>query len=847
MSILNSLLQITIFSGVIFLATLLLKKAFKNKMSPFMHFAVWAVFLLRLIVPVTLDAPIRLFTYQPASVVMPIQTSQSIDKSASVSLEPISVPLAEESITTAIPDVSPVSVQATAPAVLPAVTAKPLTADQFVLTVWLGGTAVGLLYIALLAVLLSRKIALKSAPASAHLQALFAEVRNELHIKPRLRLLCQYECGSPALLFPRTILMPMDKLAVMDDEQIKNCLRHECMHYKRRDHLTSLFLTVLNAVYWFNPFLWLAYFEIRKDMETACDGAVVKHLDPAARRGYAELILNLSGKARQIPMVLAMSRSKKSAERRIKGIFMAQTSKRSVKFVSITLAPVLLLCCFTTACQPTPLAPPVVNKASGISAEMIADPLLQGTTKEIDAPQHWKETLTLQDGRMQINADLDVKIPDNLSNTPVYKLEQIPLTPERLQQLAQYFVGDSKFYKPLPMTQFEGLAQLKKIQNAQGMFGDFNIDDLKLMSNKLQELIDIAPDTVDKVYTDLSFSLPYHTEYRRVLDAYLSAYGISILSKKPNIQNYVDVFAETGEEYEPQISASTYDSSAAIPSRFKMTYPGSILTASTFEQMKQENEMQYTENYEIAEPLKSYIASKNQLIANMNDVMASISEAPEQALAEAQKALYDLGINDLNLDVMEKGVWLPRQPQEWDEFSTPVSKAQGGYSFVFARSAGQLAGFRSNYGSMSAGDLPQYTPPFIIETVEIFISNGKILQFDWHSMSQPTETVASNTNLLPFDQIKKRLADYLSYIRPDYLDSDGEPIDDTIHIQITDAELRSCQIPAKDDPYKAWIVPSWLFKFRITYTVNDVNYEYIQPESICEINALDGGIIIPMN
>ena len=843
MEFLSVLLQITIYSGIIFFATLLLKKAFKNKMSPFMHFAVWAVFLLRVIVPATLDAPIRIFTYQPAAVVAPIQTSQTPSAPVPVSLEPINVISDEQMVSAESPDVSAAPV----PAASPVPATKPLTTDQIVLLIWLGGAVLGILYITLLSIMLWRKIARRSAPTSAHMQSLLSEVKEELHIKAHLRLLCQYDYCSPALLFPRTILMPIDKLVKMSDAKIKNCLRHECMHYKRGDHLTSLLLTVLNAVYWFNPFMWLAYYEIRKDMETACDGAVVRNLPLSARREYAELILNLSVQSRHLHFALGIAHGLKHAERRIKGVFMAQKTKRSVKLVSMLLVAVLTFCCFTTACQPTPLVPPVVNKASGISAEMIADPLLQGTTKEIDAPQHWKETLTLQDGRMQINADLDVKIPDNLSNTPVYKLEQIPLTPERLQQLAQYFVGDSKLYKPLPMTQFEGLAQLKKIQNAQGMFGDFNIDDLKLMSNKLQELIDIAPDTVDKVYTDLSFSLPYHTEYRRVLDAYLSAYGISILSKKPNIQNYVDVFAETGEEYEPQISASTYDSSAAIPSRFKMTYPGSILTASTFEQMKQENEMQYTENYEIAEPLKSYIASKNQLIANMNDVMASISEAPEQALAEAQKALYDLGINDLNLDVMEKGVWLPRQPQEWDEFSTPVSKAQGGYSFVFARSAGQLAGFRSNYGSMSAGDLPQYTPPFIIETVEIFISNGKILQFDWHSMSQPTETVASNTNLLPFDQIKKRLADYLSYIRPDYLDSDGEPIDDTIHIQITDAELRSCQIPAKDDPYKAWIVPSWLFKFRITYTVNDVNYEYIQPESICEINALDGGIIIPMN
>jgi bla regulator protein BlaR1 len=153
-----------------------------------------------------------------------------------------------------------------------------LTANQIVLLVWLSGMAVGFIYIAVLACMLSRKIRRRSAPASAHLQKLLDGVKKEIGIKTKIKLVCQYEYGSPALLFPRTILIPMDVLASMSDEQIKNCLRHECMHYKRFDHVMSLLLTLLNAVYWFNPFMWLASRVIRKDMETACDSAVVKRL-----------------------------------------------------------------------------------------------------------------------------------------------------------------------------------------------------------------------------------------------------------------------------------------------------------------------------------------------------------------------------------------------------------------------------------------------------------------------------------------------------------------------------------------------------------------------------------------
>ena len=36
-------------------------------------------------------------------------------------------------------------------------------------------------------------------------------------------------------------------------------------------------LSFLQAVFWFNPFIWLAFRQIRADMETACDSARRPH------------------------------------------------------------------------------------------------------------------------------------------------------------------------------------------------------------------------------------------------------------------------------------------------------------------------------------------------------------------------------------------------------------------------------------------------------------------------------------------------------------------------------------------------------------------------------------------
>ncbi len=832
MDFLNVLLELCIYSGIIFAATMLIKKCFKNKMSPFLHFAIWGLFLLRLLIPVTLEAPMHIFTYQtPAA---PVIEKFGNATATGSSLEPeVPATALSEQTGRQEPTESPsqVSIQPAAN-IVPVSDPVRLTTPQIVLVVWLGGAGMGFAYVAVLVFLLLRKVRLKSAPAPVYLLELLGEVRAELGIKTNLRLKCLYEYGTPALLFPRTILIPMDALAFMNDEQIRHCLRHECMHLKRGDHVMSLLLTLLNAVYWFNPFVWPAFHEMRKDIETACDSAVIKRIGPSSRRSYAELILSLSGRTPHMQIALGMAQGRKNAERRIKGVYMAYRTKRSAKLVSVVLAAVLLLCCFTTACQPTPEIPPVVNRAKGISPEMIAEPLPEGQIKELDAPKHWEETLYQQNNRIEIAADVDIHIPDNLSNTPVVKLEQAPFSQERMAELIQYFVGDSKLYKPLPMTKFEGLIQLKKLQHGEGSFGEYTADMRKLMAEKLRGLIEQAPDTAEKVYTDLTLTLPHKSEYMNVLESY----GVDF--SKPQGEKYVNVFAETGEEFEPETLASTYDSTAGIASRFSFVYPGSILSVSDMKYLKELHQ-----GFRFI--IEAFSETENEYFNDLYGIIDNITETPDQALATAQKALDDLGVVDMKLATIEKGVWAPRQPQEWDEFSGDISKAQGGYYISFVRTADQLVGYRRNYGGMTAGDLPQYTPPFRVEAAEIFVSNGKILKFDWMSMAKEVETVASNTNLLPFSEITRRLADYLSYNYPIYKGPNGQTIKDAIYIQITDVQLRASQIPAKDDPYKVWMVPAWLFSLKIFYTDQSGN-ETINPEYPCEINALDGGIIIPI-
>jgi hypothetical protein len=312
-------------------------------------------------------------------------------------------------------------------------------------------------------------------------------------------------------------------------------------------------------------------------------------------------------------LALGMAQNRKSVERRIRGVFMERKSKLSVKLLSVILSAVILVCCFTTACQPSANISAAVSETGDLLKNMIEEPLPQGAVKEVDAPVHWKETLYRQNDRISINADVDVVIPENLSNTPVLELEQVPLTQERLTELTQYFVGNSKLYKPLPMTKLEGSTQLEKIIDGKGSFGRFTDYGRGDMMDTLQEMIDDAPNSAEKVYTDLSYTMPYKSDFISVMEGSGKSLDVNFSLSRPQIEKFVNVFAETGEEYEPMISASTYDSSAGVTSRFAFTYPGSIISVCDFESNRQ-----YAAWFISLFDKKEKVKLLNQHLINMN-------------------------------------------------------------------------------------------------------------------------------------------------------------------------------------------------------------------------------------
>lgn len=117
--------------------------------------------------------------------------------------------------------------------------------------------------------------------------------------------------------FHPTVLLPED--LPVGDAQFQLVLAHELAHIRRKDCLRKLLLTVCLCLYWWNPLVWLMVWLANRDMELACDEAVLRALGPDCRKAYALTLLDMAQrKPKSAPLCSGFAKS--SAEERIRAI-----------------------------------------------------------------------------------------------------------------------------------------------------------------------------------------------------------------------------------------------------------------------------------------------------------------------------------------------------------------------------------------------------------------------------------------------------------------------------------------------------------------------------------------------
>ena len=252
---LPELLRINLVTSIVILiilgARLILKRAPKV-----FSYALWAIVLIRLLIPVSIQSPISVVPNTPAA-------SGAVINSALPEIEFETLRDREQNYYES-QNTSPEDVQ-----VYVSRTMEPMV---YLSLAWLVGVAVMVLYSGISYLKIRRMVRIA------------VPLRENIWIADDIK--------SPFVIgFIKPKIYLPNNLGEQEQEYI---ILHEQYHIRRLDHVIKALAFLALTIHWFNPLVWIAFVLACKDMEMSCDEAVIRKLGENVRADYSASLLTLA-------------------------------------------------------------------------------------------------------------------------------------------------------------------------------------------------------------------------------------------------------------------------------------------------------------------------------------------------------------------------------------------------------------------------------------------------------------------------------------------------------------------------------------------------------------------------
>lgn len=322
--LLNNLVQIGLTVSAAALVLFLLRKVMKKRYPARAICFVWAILAIRLLIPVQLTLPDPPVQVTPIKYVAFREDLGSISYENGTPLQPVerTGPVQFQTFTESESWDGSLSSDKLIPV------AKMLFIlwgmGMLAYAIWQAYSYMSFLYLAREA----------GQPAERDtLHRVLAEQKQSLGIRRNIPLVVTPAADCPMLAgFVRPALYLPDE--ALSEQEAMFIFRHELTHYKRGDLWLKLLLTAAKMVHWFNPLVYLMARFAQEDIELACDDAVVRGMDGAARRAYGETILrSAAAQVKKRALVSCFTGDKKTLMRRFEGLFDARAKKRGAALV----------------------------------------------------------------------------------------------------------------------------------------------------------------------------------------------------------------------------------------------------------------------------------------------------------------------------------------------------------------------------------------------------------------------------------------------------------------------------------------------------------------------------------
>ena len=354
--------EILLTSSVLILAVLLLRLAFRDRISRRAQYALWGLVLLRLLVPVSLpgvDFSV-LSAAEPVGQAVAERLEQREvyllpQETVPVTILPTDLPEAVIPSTSYQPeDGWPVVVDSGAGAIVPDAGGETATryawaptAAELLTILWLAGVAGMAVWFLATNLRFWRTLRRTRTPYAAE------GCRYPVYLVAE---------GLPSpclfgLIRPAIYLTPA---AVASPERLGHVLAHETAHARHGDPLWSLLRCVCLAVYWFDPLVWAAAAVSKTDGELACDEAAIRALGEDQRIPYGRTLLSLipvrKGPGAPLLSATTMTAGKRQLKDRITRIARGNQTRAAALFLALALVAGVCAVTFTGAkAEPDPV------------------------------------------------------------------------------------------------------------------------------------------------------------------------------------------------------------------------------------------------------------------------------------------------------------------------------------------------------------------------------------------------------------------------------------------------------------------------------------------------------------
>lgn len=328
----NTLLQWFVTSSVLILAVLALRRLLGGRISPRVKYALWAVVLLRLLVPFQIPMPnlptAADLTPEPTSLT---QTTIPILPS-SYSMEEVE---AGQAPNLYLNDQGQVHTANSTGTVKPSADGQRavfslvwLSPAQLLLGLW--GAGAVLLAVVLLGSNLRFYAKLRRRRAPLDLD----DCPLPVYTVESLPSPCLFGLFRPCI-----YLTPQ---LTLDSPTRAHVLAHELTHYRQKDHIWSALRCLALALHWYNPLVWLAVALSKRDGELSCDAGAVKALGNEERIPYGRTLVSLVAQRSLRPADLlscstSMVEGKGSIQERIAQLVKHPEAKKTALFALVAL------------------------------------------------------------------------------------------------------------------------------------------------------------------------------------------------------------------------------------------------------------------------------------------------------------------------------------------------------------------------------------------------------------------------------------------------------------------------------------------------------------------------------